>query len=125
VQLKCLLFIDYEGSTNFKTLADALGVTPPSVTGIIDRLVEQGLISREENAENRRMQILKTTEKGRSQIDKLLESRRSRMTAYLEKMNLRDLSALARVAKNLARVTEGPRIKAEDDVVGQGEDKSV
>jgi len=44
-QLKSLFFIDFEGSTNFKKLATALGVTPPNVTGIVDHLVEQGLVT--------------------------------------------------------------------------------
>jgi len=72
-QLKSLLFIDFEGSTNFRKLATALGVTPPNVTGIVDRLVEQGLVSRTENPENRRMSILKTTDNGKVLLAKLRE----------------------------------------------------
>jgi DNA-binding MarR family transcriptional regulator len=116
MQLKCLLFIDYKGSTNFKQVADVLGVTPPSVTGIVDRLVEQGLISREENAENRRMQILRTTEKGRSQIEKLLETRRGRMTAGLVKMRVRDLTDLARIAADLVKAAGQCRNNIENDL---------
>jgi DNA-binding MarR family transcriptional regulator len=46
-QLKSLFFINFEGVTNFKSLAAAPGVTPPNVTGIIDRLVEHELVNRE------------------------------------------------------------------------------
>jgi DNA-binding MarR family transcriptional regulator len=103
VQLKSLFYIDFEGSTNFKNLAVALGVTPPSVTGIVDRLVEHGLVSREENPENRRMQVLKITEKGKAILTRLTESRRSRMAFLLDGLNLEDLMALSRILANISK----------------------
>ncbi len=106
VQLKSLFFIDFEGSTNFKNLAGALGVTPPSVTGIIDRLVEQGLVSREENPENRRMQVLKTTDNGKALLAKLTESRRSRISSLLEPLSLQDLSSLSRILSVMSKSME-------------------
>jgi DNA-binding MarR family transcriptional regulator len=103
VQLKTLFFIDFKGSTNFKNLASALGVTPPSVTGIVDRLVEQKLISREENPENRRMQVLKITEKGKGLLSKLKESRRTRVSSLLGKLSLQDLAKLAEILNKLSK----------------------
>ena len=102
MQLKSLFYIDFEGSTNFKNLATALGVTPPSVTGIVDRLVDQDLISREENPENRRMQVLKVTDKGKALLEKLMESRRTRVSSMLEGLSLQDLSTLARIMGEMA-----------------------
>jgi DNA-binding MarR family transcriptional regulator len=115
VQLKSLLYIDFKGSTNFKQLADALGVTPPSVTGIIDRLVEQGLISREENPTNRRMQVLRTTDRGKSLIQRLLESRRSTMSTFLGGLSMQDLSSLARITSILASSIEQNKQQMEED----------
>jgi len=51
-QLKSLFLIAEKGSTNFRGLAETLGVTPSNVTRIIERLVEQGLVSRTENPED-------------------------------------------------------------------------
>lgn len=104
VQLKTLFFIDSRGSTHFKNLADALGVTPPSVTGIIDRLVEQDLVSRKENPENRRTQILKVTPKGKDLLANLKEIHRGKMTSILVQLSLRDLTELARIIKNLVEL---------------------
>ena len=115
VQLKSLFFIDFEGSTNFKNLAVALGVTPPSVTGIIDRLFEQGLVSREENPENRRMQVLRTTAKGKELLAKLLASRRSKMSLLLEQLSLPDLTELARILALVAKSTAFTQDKAIDE----------
>jgi DNA-binding MarR family transcriptional regulator len=106
VQLKSLFFIDFEGNTNFKNLAVALGVTPPSVTSIVDRLVDQGLVSREENPENRRMQVLKTTDKGKALLAKLTESRRSRISSLLSNLSLQDLASLARILAAMSETIE-------------------
>jgi DNA-binding MarR family transcriptional regulator len=85
-QVKCLFFIYDQGSTNFRKLACALKVTPSNITGVIDRLVEQGLVSRTENPEDRRMMVLKTTHKGETLVSELKE----RKTNYLSR-SLNDL----------------------------------
>ena len=95
-QLKSLFYIADQEKTNFKKLAEALGVTPPNITGIIDRLVEQGLVSRQENPEDRRIMLLEATEKGRSLLSSLRETRAIRMTQILTYMNVEELSLLAK-----------------------------
>jgi MarR family transcriptional regulator, organic hydroperoxide resistance regulator len=95
-QLKSLMFIRYRGQTNFKTLASALRVSPPNVTGIVDRLVEQGLVSREDNPENRRMQILKVTEKGERLTGELMERGDTYLYTTLDRMKTEDLECLSR-----------------------------
>jgi DNA-binding MarR family transcriptional regulator len=95
-QLKSLMFIKYKGKTNFKTLAKALRVSPPNVTGIVDRLVEQSLVSREDNPQNRRMQILQVTEKGESLTSELMERGDSYLTSTLARMKTEDLESLLR-----------------------------
>jgi DNA-binding MarR family transcriptional regulator len=105
-QLKSLFFIDFEGSTNFKKLAAALGVTPPNVTGIVDHLVKQELVSREENPGDRRMILIKTTDKGKTLLAKLRERRISRMSGILAQLSLEELTALAKGLSAVARAGE-------------------
>jgi DNA-binding MarR family transcriptional regulator len=107
-QLKSLFFINYEGETNLKNLASALGVTPPNVTGIIDRLVEHGLVSREYNQLNRREQVLKLTAAGEEQINKLNQLAVTRLTLTLERLDVKDLAALS---QGLAALNAGASIK--------------
>ncbi len=114
-QLKSLFFIDFDESTNFKKLAAALGVTPPNVTGIIDRLVEQGLVSREENPDDRRMLLLKTTDKGKALVAKLRESKISSMSGILAQLNSTELSALAEGLSAIARAGRRSEEKHQDE----------
>jgi len=108
-QLKSLIFIRSEGMTNFKTLATVMRVTPPDVTGIVDRLVEQGLVSREENPNNRRMQILKVTDKGENLLKGLREHGPKRMSNILKLLSVEDLSALYQGFSALIRAAENVR----------------
>ena len=105
-QLKCLHFIYFGGTTNLIKLAKALNVTPPNVTGIINRLVMQGLVKREENPEDRRAYILSVTEKGAALIEGLRESGTKRMVGILNRLSIRELTALQTGFKALARETE-------------------
>ncbi len=102
-QVKSLFFIDSEGSTSSRKLASALGRTPPDATRIIDRLVEQGLVSRRGNPEDRRMLILTTTEAGKALAARLRESRMSHIHNMLEQLNEEELSTLAKGLAVLAR----------------------
>jgi MarR family transcriptional regulator, organic hydroperoxide resistance regulator len=105
-QLKTLMFVNFEGVTNFKKLAAALGTTPPNVTGIIDRLVEQGLVSREYNQQNRRMQMLKLTEKAEVLLNELHQRATAHLTGILSALDIEDLSALAQGLDALANAAE-------------------
>jgi DNA-binding MarR family transcriptional regulator len=106
VQLKSLFFIDSEGSTNFKKLASALGVTPPDVTRIVDRLVEQGMVTRRENPEDRRMQLLQATKKGKALLSKLRENRTTHLYRILTHLSTDELDTVAQGLRALVRAAE-------------------
>jgi MarR family transcriptional regulator, organic hydroperoxide resistance regulator len=95
-QLKSMFFIVDKEKTSFKKLAEALRVTPPNVTGIIDRLVEQGLVSRTENPEDRRIMLLQATQKGQNLLNTLKENRTNRMMTILQQLSQEELSSLNR-----------------------------
>jgi len=95
-QLKCLFFISNQGSTNSRKLAEALRVTPTNITGIIDRLVQQGLVNRARDAQDRRIVVLKATTKGKRLVDNLRERKRSHLSKVLAYMSKDELTTLYR-----------------------------
>jgi DNA-binding MarR family transcriptional regulator len=112
-QLKSLFFIDSEGSTNFRKLATALCVTPPDVTRIVDRLVEQGLVSRRENPEDRRMHLLQATKKGKSLLAKLRENKTSHLYRILTHLSTEELNIIVQGLGSLVRAVE---LKREEEL---------
>jgi MarR family transcriptional regulator, organic hydroperoxide resistance regulator len=93
-QVKSLFFIYDQGNTNFRKLACALKVTPSNLTGVIDRLVEQGLVSRTENPEDRRMMQLKATGKGEELVSELREKRTSLLSHSLNNLMSKELETI-------------------------------
>jgi DNA-binding MarR family transcriptional regulator len=105
-QLKSLFFISNEESTNVRKLAAALSVTSANVTGIVDRLVEQGLVTRRENPEDRRMLLLQVTDKAQALITDLRERQTSRLSEILDYMGPDELSMLAQGLSSLLKACE-------------------
>ena len=93
-QLKSLSFISNNGTSNPGRLATALGVTPPNITGIVDRLFEQGLITRHESQIDRRVLLLQTTEKGEDILSEIRDWRIKTMHKVLTKLNDEELQCL-------------------------------
>jgi len=114
-QLKSLFFISNQGSSNLGKLAAALGVTPANVTGIVDRLVEHDLVSRNENAQDRRMLLLRTTGKGEELVANLRERRRGYMSDILARLSVDELATLAQGLTSLLKASEAQEGETKDE----------
>ena len=102
-QLRSLFVISSSGGSSPGKLAAALGVTPPNVTGIVDRLVEQKLVVRQESAQDRRVLLLEVTEKGEAIISDLREWRLNTMHEVLSRLDDADLQSLVRGLGSLVK----------------------
>ncbi len=94
-QLKSLFYISNKGSTSLGKLAATLRVTPTNTTGIIDRLVKQGLVSRTENPEDRRVLLLQATGEGEKLVARLRERRIGYLSEVLQRMDVDELTTLS------------------------------
>lgn len=92
-------------------LARIEGVQRPTVTRVVNRLVESGLIERREDPEDRRSALLSVSEEGH----RYLVEHRSRKSAWLadliEEMPAEDADTLARAAEILTAALEGHRTR--------------
>ncbi len=97
-QLKVLLLLatSETGSARMGQLASALRVTLPTVTGIVDRLVEQRLVRREEDPSDRRLVVARLTAEGRELFERLQSHGRSQLTATLDRLSVDELRVVAR-----------------------------
>jgi DNA-binding MarR family transcriptional regulator len=68
IQLSALYCIGSRGELAMGKVADVLHCDPSNVTGLVDRLVTQGLVIREECPTDRRTKTLRLTEKGQQII---------------------------------------------------------
>ena len=65
-QFQTLRLLWERDSQPFKDLAASLGCTRPTMTGIVDTLQKNGLVSRQRNPDDRRSLLVTLTERGKS-----------------------------------------------------------
>jgi DNA-binding MarR family transcriptional regulator len=72
VQLLMLYRLSEHHQIAMGKVADVLHCDPSNVTGIVDRLVTQGLITRQEWPQDRRTKNIQLTNEGQAKLDALL-----------------------------------------------------
>jgi DNA-binding MarR family transcriptional regulator len=83
-QMKVVLLLFLNGPTNMTALAAGLGVSLATTTGVVDRLVERSMITREELKEDRRVVLCRLSEQGHALVNRMWMSARSRVRELLE-----------------------------------------
>jgi len=93
-QLRVLGFIAKEPGLSGHELGDRLGVSAPTASGLVDRLVEKGLLQRTDDPDDRRVRRLHVTTQGMDlirQMDSLVERA---MIKVIKMMTLDDLQVM-------------------------------
>jgi len=108
-QLKSLFFVSNRGATSLSKLAAALSVTPTNTTGIVDRLLKRGLITRTESPDDRRVLLLRTTPLGDELITELRQKRKERMAELFNRLSEEEAKYMAEALKIMVRVIEVQR----------------
>jgi DNA-binding MarR family transcriptional regulator len=83
-QLKVLLLLAERGSARVSWLAAHMQVSPPNITGILDRLEEHGRVARTNEPQDRRVVRIVLTETGHSLLRDLCRAGADRLVATLE-----------------------------------------
>ena len=73
-QLKAMMLVVQSGGVRSRELADGLGIAPSAATPLVDRLVEQKLARREDDADDRRIIWIRPTAKAQALHDQLLQT---------------------------------------------------
>lgn len=95
-QLKVMLLLSRHKRETVTTLARQLDVHISTVTGILDRLVQQGLVKREEDPDDRRHVISRLTPEGEEVLRRLYGAGEQDLAGRLEHLSADDLHALER-----------------------------
>ncbi len=103
-QLKVLTMIAIDpAKATGQNLAELLHVSLASMSGMIDRLVDHGMVVRTEDPEDRRVRRLTVTAEGSEMIRSLLSTAGTMPTPVLRRMELADLRALVQGIRALDR----------------------
>ncbi|WAH97748.1 MarR family winged helix-turn-helix transcriptional regulator [Arthrobacter sp. MMS18-M83] len=105
----CLHLADHDHSPprtgHSEKLAESEGVTPPAVTRSLNRLFELGLISREEQATDRRAQLICLADLGEAKRIELLEKREIWLTEHIDQLTPDEVDKLIQALPALEKLT--------------------
>jgi DNA-binding MarR family transcriptional regulator len=82
-------------NASVKTLADAIGLSLPAVSRSIDALVHRALVTREENAEDRRLKTVRATGEAHELVDHLMELRLAGIAEFVSTLSDEERAGLA------------------------------
>ena len=100
-QLRILVLLNQDGPASVGQLASALGVTLPSVTATVDRLVQAGYVQRAGDPTDRRRVINQLTPDGTALIRRLHEGKRNRLVAALERISPEEMNRFSQILAHL------------------------
>ena len=106
-QMIMLVSIHDHGQCKLKTLAKERGISPPTATGLIDRLVRAGYVKRGSDPEDRRVVMVSLTGKGKSSVQDFLSTVRNRWKNILVHLTPKEQQQYLNILKKIVAVLSG------------------
>jgi MarR family transcriptional regulator, organic hydroperoxide resistance regulator len=104
-QVKVLMMLSFKGEKSISKLAEALSVSHPTASQLVDRLVQAGLAERVEQATDRRFTLARLTHAGEQLAQRLWQGRMSHLQHSLAQLDQQDLAALRQGLRALNQIT--------------------
>ena len=113
-QFRLLLVLALRGGAASHDLAESMGVSLATITGIVDRLAAQDLVTRREDPRDRRVRRVELTAAGRGLVDDIAAAGTASQRRLLDRLSLDDLTILERAFGLLADAAEAEQAEAQD-----------
>ncbi|MBX6395288.1 MAG: MarR family transcriptional regulator [Alicyclobacillaceae bacterium] len=105
-QMWVLRTLHFEGTHSLAELSRKVGMSTSTASGIVDRLVRMGLVSRERDQADRRVVWVRLTEKGESLVAKVPALHLDYVRTLLRKMPEEEAEGLIRHLRTLWKIIE-------------------
>ena len=103
-QLKILLLLYRLGDTSGRELAGLLGVSLATMSGMVDRLVTHGLVTRAEDRHDRRVRRITLSGTGKEMIGNIITAGTEKQARLLRRLTEEELHTVADAMQALVRV---------------------
>jgi DNA-binding MarR family transcriptional regulator len=101
-QAKVLYLVQATPGLRMSDLSAHLGVSLSTVSGVVDRLVDQGLLARQDDPADRRHVILRITAPGATQLELVRELNAGQVRVLLARVDVADLAVVGQAIAILA-----------------------
>lgn len=103
-QLKALLILSHKGSASGHELSEGLGIHLATATGLVDRLVGQGMAYRAEDPDDRRVRRAYPTEAAKATVDRIYGAGMEQKRKILAQLSLESLEKLRDATEELGEI---------------------
>ncbi|MCX2727560.1 MarR family transcriptional regulator [Thermomicrobium sp. 4228-Ro] len=108
-QLKVLFAVSCGGSLTISEIAERLGISLPTASHLVDRVVQLGLAARREDERDRRRTLVEITERGDALLRQVRQGNEQPWRELLAELAADDLAALLRGVQALTTVVRQAR----------------
>lgn len=105
-QFRTLLFLQRHPGASLSAVAEHLGVSRPTASALVDRLVRRGLVTRSPDPAERRRVVLGLTDAGHQQLAEARRRTQAHIAQRLAGCRPEELAALADGLRLLQRLAE-------------------
>lgn len=106
-QMIMLASIHDYGKCKLKTLANERDISPPTATGLIDRLVKAGYVKRHQDSSDRRAVMISLTKKGEMVVENFLNTVRNRWKKILIHLTPEEQRQYLNILKRIVSILSG------------------
>ncbi|PDZ12969.1 MarR family transcriptional regulator [Bacillus pseudomycoides] len=112
-QFYILKILDHYGALRATKLAKKMYVKPSAITVMIDRLIDQELVLRYHDKEDRRVVVIELTKKGKDVVEEAMTARNKHIAKYFSQLELQEREDLLRLFEKLEVIICGESEKKE------------
>jgi DNA-binding MarR family transcriptional regulator len=105
-QFGILMQLHYRGNCGVSDIGERFDITNAAASQLIDKLVQSGLIQREEDPSDRRARLLNLTDKGRNLIQRGLEGRYRWVDQLAGKLSAEERDTVREALKIMSQAAE-------------------
>jgi len=110
-QMITILTISELKSCKVSVISKRMGISPPVVTGLVDRLVKSGYVARMRDFQDRRIVFVRLTKKGNAYVGKFKKAIQKKWKQILVHLTDGERLAYIKIMKKLMRVFEQEKAK--------------
>ena len=118
-QIRFMLVLNVIGPTTLKHLAQELDTSTPAASEMVDRLLELGMVTREQDPKDRRRLVIGLTDHARSCIERHEAVSRAKIEWLMEQLPRDQVKAWVGLAESIMRVLEEEEFSAEALGIGR------
>lgn len=120
-QLHVLLLLNGEGRLPMSRLAEQLSVSLPNVTGIIERMVERGIVERARDTHDRRVVDVAVTQAGQELLGEIDMIRREQLATVISRLTTEQQRRALRTFTELREAAEALHLEETETQLAQGD----